>query len=549
MNNEYSKIKYFTYARKSQEGEERQVQSIPDQLREDDALAKRYNIKVVDILTEEGSAKEPNKRPIFDEMLERIKKGEANGIICWNLNRLSRNPVDSGKLQWMLQQGMIRSILTPNREYKPNDNAIIFSVESGGANQFILDLKVGVNRGLTSKVKKGQVPIFAPLGYLNTKHETRGENYIIKDPERFDLIQKAWHLMLTGEYSIPKLLKVLNEDWGMRTRKSKHRGGGPINKSTMYNILTNIFYTGLFVYRGELGNGTHEPMITVQEFDKVQVLLGQNGRPRAKTHAFAFTGTMICGECGSSVTACEKTKLVKSTGKLKDYTFYYCSRRKIGGGKCSQKKYIPLAEMEGLIKTEIDKYTISTKFRDWALRILQEDHAHEAAEREAIYNSQLNALETAQKELDTLITMRMRELINDDQYTSRKKELTDKIAILKQKVAETQNRAHNWLKYTEEAFDFAHTAKTKFDNPKTTLEEKKSLFMSLGGNYSLKGGKLFISPCIYLEPIAKKRNAVEDEISRWEPEKNGDATRQNAPLGASCPILRGQPGSNRQPLT
>ena len=119
-------IKYFIYARKSQEGDEKQAQSIPDQLREDELVAKRYGIKVVDTLTEEGSAKEPNKRPIFDKMLDRVKKGEANGIICWNLNRLSRNPVDSGKLQWMLQQGLIQSILTPSREYRPNDNAIIF---------------------------------------------------------------------------------------------------------------------------------------------------------------------------------------------------------------------------------------------------------------------------------------------------------------------------------------------------------------------------------------------------------------------------------------
>jgi site-specific DNA recombinase len=221
MNNDYTKIKYFIYARKSQEGDEKQAQSIPDQLREDDAVAKRYGIKPIDILTEEGSAKEPNKRPIFDEMLERIKNGEANGIICWNLNRLSRNPVDSGKLQWMLQQGLIQSILTPSREYKPNDNAIIFSVESGSANQFILDMKVGVRRGLNSKIAKRQAPILAPLGYLNTKYEIRGENYIIKDPERFDLVKKAWGLMLTGEYTIPKLLKVMNDDWGMRTRKTK----------------------------------------------------------------------------------------------------------------------------------------------------------------------------------------------------------------------------------------------------------------------------------------------------------------------------------------
>ena len=321
MDNNYSKIKYFIYARKSQEGEERQVQSIPDQLRENEATAKRYGIKVIDVLTEEGSAKEPNKRPIFDEMLERIKKGEANGIICWNLNRLSRNPVDSGKLQWMLQQGLIQSILTPSREYKPTDNAIIFSVESGGANQFILDLKVGVRRGLNSKVAKGQAPILAPLGYLNTKHEIRGENFIIKDPERYELVKKAWSLMLTGEYTIPKLLEIVNDDWGLKTRKYKKRGGGPVNKSTMYGIFTNIFYTGLYLYKGQIENGKHEQMVTIEEFDRMQMILGKYGRPRAKSHIFTYTGTMLCGECGSAITACTKTKLVITKNELKDYTF------------------------------------------------------------------------------------------------------------------------------------------------------------------------------------------------------------------------------------
>jgi site-specific DNA recombinase len=537
MNNDYTKIKYFIYARKSQEGDEKQAQSIPDQLREDDAVAKRDGRKPIDILTEEGSAKEPNKRPIFDEMLERIKNGEANGIICWNLNRLSRNPVDSGKLQWMLQQGLIQSILTPSREYKPNDNAIIFSVESGSANQFILDMKVGVRRGLNSKISKRQAPILAPLGYLNTKYEIRGENYIIKDPERFDLVKKAWGLMLTGEYTIPKLLKVMNDDWGMRTRKTRHRGGNPINKSTMYGIFTNIFFTGMFLYRGEIHNGEHEPMVTTDEFDKVQKLLGRYGKPRAKTHEFAYTGAMLCGECGSGITACEKTKLVKTTNELKDYTFYYCSHRKKGTEDCTQRKYIPVEDVETMIKTEIDKYTISEKFRDWALRILQEEHSEEAMEREVIYKSQLSALETSQRELDSLITMRMRELINDEQYAGRKKELTDRIVILKQKVAETQTRANNWLQHTERVFNFAHTAKNKFEDPKTTLDEKKSILMELGWNHTIKDGKLFISQCVWLEPIEKKRKAVESEISRYELEKPIQYKAEHT-SSEMCPVLR-----------
>ena len=194
--------------------------------------------------------------------------------------------------------------------------------------------------------------------------------------------------------------------------------------------------------------------------------------------------------------------------------------------------------MEEMIKAKIDKYTISEKFRDWALRILQEEHSEEAREREIIYNSQLAALESTQKELDALITIRMRDFIDDEQYIPRKKDLTDKIVILTQKVTQAQKRAHNWIQHTEKAFNFAHTAKSRFDNHKTTLEEKKSIFMSLGWNYELKDEKLFINQCKYLEPIAEKRKVVESEISRLELEKTFELKGQNTRLGVLCPVLR-----------
>lgn len=152
---------------------------------------------------------------------------------------------------------------------------------------------------------------------------------------------------------------------------------------------------------------------------------------------------------GSAVTACKKTKLVKTKNELKDYTFYYCSHRKKGTENCSQRAFIPLKGMEDMIKEEISKYTISENFRDWALRILQEEHSDEVQERELIYKTQLSDIEASQRELDNLITMRMRDLINDEQYGSRKNELTEKIAILKQKINETESRALNWLQYTE----------------------------------------------------------------------------------------------------
>jgi len=81
-------MKYFIYARKSTDSEERQILSIESQLSELKEFAAkpacrpgREKLEIVASLCEAQTAKEPGRK-IFGEMLDRICAGEASGILA-----------------------------------------------------------------------------------------------------------------------------------------------------------------------------------------------------------------------------------------------------------------------------------------------------------------------------------------------------------------------------------------------------------------------------------------------------------------------------------
>ena len=508
--NNNKKYTYFLYARKSSESEDRQIQSIDDQMTRLKELARSQGIQITEIFTEAKSAKKPNNRPIFDEMVKRIEKGEAEGILCWQINRLSRNPIDSARVQWLLQQGILKSIQTIDREYRPDDNVLLYNVESGMANQYILDLSKNVKRGNQGKLEKGWRPGSAPMGYMN---ELR-EHTILEDPERFNLLRKCWDLLLTGVYTVHQINDKLNREWGFLTPKKKRMGNNPLSLSGLYAIFNNLFYAGIIVHNGKEYPGKHKAMITLDEYEQAQVILGRKGKPRPQKHHFSFTGMIRCGECGCTITAEKKKKLNKKTGNLRYYTYYHCTRRK-QHIQCTQRKVISEPELDSQILEQISNLTILPEFKDWAMEALRENNDLEIEDRTKIYEMQHKQVTELQGQLDRLTKMRVRELISEEMFIMQRDELQEQIKETQKNLRQTEERAENWLEVVEEELQFAVNAKTRFTTG--DLETKKEILAGLGSNFLLKDKKLTIEANKWFIPIIEGYSKLEAEYLRLEP--------------------------------
>jgi DNA invertase Pin-like site-specific DNA recombinase len=496
---------YVIYCRKSTESEEKQVLSIESQLKELEEFGKRLNLHISEIITESKSAKSPG-RPIFNEMMKKLSKGQYSGIVCWKLDRLARNPIDGAALVWALDQGKISDIQTPHGSFKNNSNdKFLMQIEFGMAKKYVDDLSDNVKRGLRAKLERGWLPALPPLGYLNEPKERT----IVKDPERFPLVRKMWDLLLKG-ISPSKILDIANNMLGFRTRQGKRIGGKPLAKSGLYKIFGNPFYYGLIERKEGVYPGKHDPLITEEEFWKVQDLLGRPGRPRPKTHEFAFTGLIRCAECGCMITAEEK---INRYGY--HYTYYHCTKKK-RGPRC-QQKYIELKDLENQVAAFLENVHVPQKLLDLAFEYLREEEKDGHQKEKDIQQSLDKALADCEKRLANLNQMRLKDLINDEEYVEEKKRLAEERARLERSLMEDPIKRS--LDLTAETFNFAARAKESFE--KGHLEDKRTILQELGSNLFLKNRKLEIQLAKPFQIIEKGLRVVGIGNGWLEPLKIG----------------------------
>ena len=535
MNNA-NPIEYFIYARKSSESEDRQVLSIESQKNELQEIVKRSSLNVIGIKEESHSAKAPG-RPIFNQLLDEVEQGKAQAIVVWNPDRLSRNSVDTGRLVYLFDIGKLQEVVTPSQTFRntPNDKFLL-SLLCSTAKLDNDNKAISVKRGLKAKAEKGMYPSHAPTGYLNNKYSDKGTRDIITDPKRFDLVKKMFEMVLSQKYTPLRVLKIAIEDW-----KLTKQDGKKIARSTWYRMLTNPFYSGVFEYPNGSGNwytGTHQPMISEIDFGMVQAILGKKGKPRPRTHVFAFTGLMRCGECNAMITCEEKVKRQKN-GNAHRYTYYHCTKRV--DPSCTQGS-IEEKDLSKQILEALKGIKIPKEFHDWGLKWVKRENKKEAEFTSTVLTNQQKAYKACLEEISELIDMRAAKEITPEEFAEKKPKLEKEKKRLKGLLDDTDDRATKWHKKADELFDFARDAVRKFNEG--GLEDKRYVFSKLGSNLILKDKKLTINVEETLIAMKEAAEEVRKIHDRLEPVKEADRASQLEDLYSQNPVLYRQRESN-----
>ena len=462
-------MKYILYARKSTEQEERQAMSIESQINELLRMASSLGLRVDKTYRESMSAKKAG-RPVFNEMLEYISKQKDCIVLAWKVDRLTRNIFDGAKIVELLEGGNIKEIRTIDKVIMDNpSDKFMLIMDFGVGKKYSDDLSVNVKRGNRAKLDKGGWPGIAPLGYLNDKLSKT----IFIDPASAPFIQKAFNFYATGGYSINDITDILYQD-GFRTRS-----GNKVHKSKIHKMLTNPFYYGIMVRDGKYYSGSHEQVISKQVFDDAQgVLFGKTHSKKQKLF-FPYRGFLRCRSCGCALTASLK----------KGHHYYYCTN---GRGLCEEhKSYLRSEDLDSVVATELNEIQFDEKLIELMYLASREKIQNNESYQDNAQENITKQLESITKRQSKLLDNQLSDLITDEVYGAKTKELNNQEVALKQqlqKISKSQNNGYDTLELTKEVFLTANRARKEFlnaDNDKKRLVLEKLLW-----NFKIEGRKI-----------------------------------------------------------
>jgi site-specific DNA recombinase len=343
----------------------------------------------------ETAAKEG--RPVFNQMVAKLRRGDAAGLVTHKIDRSARNYHDWAVISDLADGGIDFHIATESFDFNTYGGRMAADFMAVVAANYVRNLKTEIRKGQQGQLKIGLYPWPAPVGYRNNG----GAKLKTPDPQTAPFVKLAFDLYASGTHSIRSLVIELKK------RGLRNSSGKALSKGGVEILLSNTFYCGLIHIKrtGQTYKGAHEPIIGVAQFQRVQDIKSGKTVKKVTRHNHLFRGLFRCQHCSRSL-----------IGELHKGRVYYRCQTK----DCLTKS-LREDEIESAIVNLLDCLTLADDDLKAALERLPAILTPAVTE-EAIKAIDLQAAQVEHR-LDRLTDMALDNLIEPDAYQAKKQTL------------------------------------------------------------------------------------------------------------------------------
>ena len=468
---------YFSYTRVSTVRQGQTGTSLAEQREAIWRYAERWRLNIVREFEETETAAKSG-RPVFLQMLSALKQRKADGVIIHKIDRSARNLRDWSELGEMIDGGIEVHFANEQLDLDSRGGRLSADIQAVVAADFIRNLRQEVRKGFYGRIKQGLYPMPAPAGYIDCGP---GQPKAI-DPIHGPLIRKTFELYATGRWGINRLVDEMSS-LGLR-----NRNGRKITRNGMSHLLHNHFYTGLIKIKksAELFEGQHQPIVSRQLFDKVQlVLAGKNVKGTLK-HDFPFQRLLRCASC--------ENLLIAETHK--GYVYYRCQTR-----TCDQKSI-----REEMLEAELGPILEQIKFTQLENRYLRRQIAQRYKNMTVLDESTRQALALNLEQLkdrrSKLTDAYLDGIIDQQTYTEKKNGLVLDEQMSKEKLARIEVDSVSVAQRVEGFLELANNAYLSYKMGNAA--EKRDLVQSLTSNFLVRDKSVLIKLKLPFQLIADR---------------------------------------------
>ena len=320
------------YARYSSDSQSEQ--SIEGQLRVCHEYAKSHDILILDTYIDRAMTGTNDNRADFQRMLKESDKGEWDYVLVYKLDRFSRNKYEMAMHKKTLRDNSVK--LLSATEFIPDspEGIILESMLEGYAEYYSAELSQKVRRGMNETRQKGNFT----GGYLIYGYKIENKKVVI-DEEKAEVVRYIYEQFSLGVY-VKDIIASL-------TARGILNRGKPFARNTVYHILKNEKYSGIYRHGDEVFENMYPRIVPQEIFERVRRKIIENKYGKRSTEVvYLLRHKAKCGYCGQPISAeCGTSK----TGDKKRY--YKCLGRKNHNG--CKKGMMQKSYLENLIISTI----------------------------------------------------------------------------------------------------------------------------------------------------------------------------------------------------